>query len=179
MFAVLVKFCTGKEWEIRDFVSRCTICQTYRPAQARVELQLHELPSRPWQKIAADAVPNFCVKQLTAPHPHLLNAYNQAIENPENLPDWFSTAQTYLLPKNKDTENPKNYRPVACWSTSNKVLTSIFAERSYTHITKNHILPEAQRGCVRNSYRFKDQLLINKMIVEDSKKEQRNLSMTG
>ena len=40
--------------EIRDFVSRCTICQTYRPEQAREELQPHELPSRPWQKIAAD-----------------------------------------------------------------------------------------------------------------------------
>ena len=37
--------------EIRDFVSLCTICQMYRPAQARKELQLHELPSRPWQKI--------------------------------------------------------------------------------------------------------------------------------
>ena len=40
--------------EIRDFVSRCTICQTYRPEQAREELQPHELPSRPYQKIAAD-----------------------------------------------------------------------------------------------------------------------------
>lgn len=40
--------------EIRDFVSRCTICQTYRPEQARKELQSHELPSRPWQKIGAD-----------------------------------------------------------------------------------------------------------------------------
>lgn len=40
--------------EIRDFVSRCTICQTYRPEQAREGLQPHELPSRPWQKIGAD-----------------------------------------------------------------------------------------------------------------------------
>ena len=40
--------------EIRDFVSRCTICQTYRPEQVREELQPHELPSCPYQKIAAD-----------------------------------------------------------------------------------------------------------------------------
>ena len=40
--------------EIRDFVSRCTICQTYRPEQAREELQRQELPSRPWQIIGAD-----------------------------------------------------------------------------------------------------------------------------
>ena len=40
--------------EIRDFVSRCTICQTYRPEQACKELQPHELPLRPWQKMGAD-----------------------------------------------------------------------------------------------------------------------------
>ena len=40
--------------EIRYFVSRCPICQTYRPAQACKELQPHELPWRFWQKIAAD-----------------------------------------------------------------------------------------------------------------------------
>ena len=39
--------------ENRDFVSRCTICQTYCPAQAREELQPHELPLHPWQKIGA------------------------------------------------------------------------------------------------------------------------------
>ena len=35
---------------------------------------------------------------ISALHQHLLNAYNKPIENPENLPDWFTTAQTYLLP---------------------------------------------------------------------------------
>lgn len=49
---------------------------------------------------------------------HLMNAYDQVLEHPEYLPDWYTTAQTYLLPKNKDTENPKNYRPFACLTTS-------------------------------------------------------------
>ena len=40
--------------EIRHFVSRCPICQTYRPAQTRKELQPHELPLRLCLKIAAD-----------------------------------------------------------------------------------------------------------------------------
>ena len=40
--------------EIRDFVSRCTICPTYRLEQAREELQPRALPSRPRQKIAPD-----------------------------------------------------------------------------------------------------------------------------
>ena len=94
------------------------------------------------------------------------------------MPDWFATAQTYLLPNCKDTENPKNYRPIACLSTSYKVLTLILTERSHTHITKNNILPEEQRGCIRNSYGCKDQLLINKMVIEDCKKKRKNLSMS-
>ena len=36
--------------EIRDFISRCTICQIYRPAQAREQLQPRELTTRPWEK---------------------------------------------------------------------------------------------------------------------------------
>ena len=40
--------------EIRDFVSRCPICETYHSAQACKELQPHELPLRFWQKIDAD-----------------------------------------------------------------------------------------------------------------------------
>lgn len=40
--------------EIRDFVSCCTICETYRSGQAREDLQPQELPSRPWQKIDTD-----------------------------------------------------------------------------------------------------------------------------
>jgi len=73
--------------------------------------------------------------------------------------------------------NPQNYRPIACLSTFYKVLTSILTERSYTHIIKNDIIPEEQRGCARNSFGCKDQLLINKMIIEDCKKKKENLSM--
>ena len=38
-------------------------------------------------------------------------------------------------------------------------------------------MPEEQRGCARNSYGCKDQLLINKTIIEDRKKKKKNLSM--
>ena len=73
------------------------------------ELQAALKKTSNWKSPGPDAVPNFWLKQLTALYQHLLNAYNQATEHPENLPDWFTTAQTYLLPKNKGTENPKNY----------------------------------------------------------------------
>ena len=42
--------------ELKDYVSKCSICQTYQPehAQCREKLQPHEMPSRPWSTIRAD-----------------------------------------------------------------------------------------------------------------------------
>ena len=40
--------------EVKDYVSKCSICQTFQPEQCREELQPHEMPSRPWSKIGAD-----------------------------------------------------------------------------------------------------------------------------
>ena len=40
--------------EVKDYVSKCSVCQSYQPDQCREELQPHEMPSRPWSKVAAD-----------------------------------------------------------------------------------------------------------------------------
>ena len=39
--------------EVRDPVSKCSVCQTYQPEQCREELQPHEIPSRSWSKLGA------------------------------------------------------------------------------------------------------------------------------
>ena len=46
----------------------------------------------------------------------------------------------------------------------------------YTFLEENLILSQEQKGCKRNSYGCKDQLLINKMILENCRKKNRNLS---
>ncbi|KAL9987105.1 hypothetical protein ACROYT_G001355 [Oculina patagonica] len=57
-----------------------------------------------------------------------------------------------------------------------KILTSIIAERTYTFLSEHQLLPSEQKGCKRGSYGCKDQLLINKMILEDCKTKKKNLS---
>ena len=39
---------------VKDYVSKCSVCQSYQPEQCREELQQHEMPSRPWSKVGAD-----------------------------------------------------------------------------------------------------------------------------
>ena len=101
------------EWIKREELKYVdTECQSWEDI-TQDELHTALMKTSNWKSPGPDAVPNFWLKQLTALHQHLLNAYSQAIEHPESLPNWFTTAQTYLLPGCKDTENPKNYRPIA------------------------------------------------------------------
>ena len=47
----------------------------------------------------------------------------------------------------------------------------------YVFMEANNIFSIEQKGCRRGSYGCKDQLLINRMIIEDHKSKHKNLSM--
>ena len=98
------------------------------------------------------------------------------MNNPKLNPKWFTQGVTYLQPKSNETNIPKNYRPLTCLPTMYKILTSIITERTYNFLDNNNILPTKQKGCKRVSYGCKDQLLINKMLLENSRSSRKNLS---
>ena len=123
--------------------------------------------SHKWKSPGMDQIPNFWLDTLSSTHMQLAINFNNVMKDPTLAPKWFCQGITYLLPKSKDTENPKNYRPITCLSTLYKLLTSILAERTYKHMEQQDIFPIEQKGCRRGSYGTKDQLLINKMILEN------------
>ena len=47
-------FLPGMSAQMKDFVSQCDICLTHRDSQVQELLLQHEVPSRPWAKVAAD-----------------------------------------------------------------------------------------------------------------------------
>ena len=59
--------------------------------------------------------------------------FNKLIETGP-LQEWLTAGVTFLIPKNENTENPKNYRPVTCLPTTYKHLTSIISR--YTWMIK-------------------------------------------
>ena len=83
---------------------------------------------------------------------------------------------TYLLAKINATKDPKKYRPITCLSTTRKLLTPILTDRTYSHLEQNDLFQLEQKGCRSGSYGYKDQLMINKMILENCNKRKQNLS---
>ena len=140
------------------------------------ELQTALAKSQKWKSPGLDMIPNFWLNSFTNTHDALVNAYSDIMNNPENAPQWFSQGITYLLAKTEETNNPKNYRPITCLTTMYKLLTSIITNRMYEFLDINNIFPDEQKGCKRGSYGCKDQLLIDKMILENCKNNRRNLS---
>ena len=112
-------------------------------------------------------VPNFWLKYFKGLHEDMARAYTKIIENPAEMPEWLTDGLTILLPKTGETKKPNNYRPITCLPTMYKVLTSILADRTYAFLSEHQLLPSEQKGCRRESYGCKDQLLVNKMILED------------
>lgn len=62
-------------------------------------------------------------------------------------------------------------------ATTYKLLTGIMAEDIYRHIDNEGLFPDEQKGCKKKSRGTKDQLLIDKMVLRNSRRRKTNLSM--
>ena len=58
-----------------------------------------------------------------------------------------------------------------------KILTSVLNEYTYSFLIDSGLFPDEQKECKRGSYGYKDQLLINKMILENCHSRNTNLSI--
>jgi len=80
---------------------------------------------------------------------------------------------TFLIPKNRNTENQKNYRPVTCLPTIYKLTTSIISWHMQKYVDDENLMPKEQKGCCSRSEGCKDQLLISKPILQECKRRKK------
>ena len=106
----------------------------------------------------------------------MAEAYSKIVKDPKQTPDWLVEGATNLLPKKEETWIPKNYRPIACLSTTFKILTSVITDRLLGHLEKEAIMTPEHRAAKKDCYGCKDQLMINNAILENYKKRKKNLS---
>ena len=90
----------------------------------------------------------------------------------------MTTGRTSLVQKDKSKGNiASNYRPITCLPIMWKLLTGIISERLYNYLEETNTIPHQQKGCRRKCRGTKDQLLIDKMVMKNSRRRKTNLSM--
>ena len=130
-----------------------------------------------WKSPGSDQVYGFWVKRIICLHSDLTRNYNLLVQDPDSVPDWLSQGIITPIPKNNDTDQAKNYRPITCHSVFYKTLTSVIKQRIEGHLSQGNLMASEQKGCQQGFFGAKDHLLINKLLTEDCKARHKSLSM--
>ena len=134
-----------------------------------LELKKALTKSQKCESPGTEKVPSFWSNALSSPRITFTSLLNEIMQNLE-VTDWVCEVTTYLLTKSNNRKYPKNYRLITSLLTTYKILISVLVNRKYAHLEQNDLLPRKQKGCRRASYGCKDQLMMNKMILENCKK---------
>uniref|UniRef100_A0A803THT2 Reverse transcriptase domain-containing protein n=1 Tax=Anolis carolinensis TaxID=28377 RepID=A0A803THT2_ANOCA len=131
-----------------------------------------------WTSPGSDQLHGFWLKHLISLHGKMAQQFNEMLQK-GSINEWLTTGRTYLIQKDPAKgAAPGNYRPITCLPTMFKLLTGIIADRIQDYLEEKNILPDEQKGNKRKSRGTKDQLLIDKMILENCKSRKANLHMT-
>ena len=130
-----------------------------------------------WKSPGPDHIHNFWWKYLTSVHPHITTAFNKLLNDPNSVPPFLAKGITYLIPKSKETQLPKNYRPITCLNTIYKLFTSIIATKIYTHVETYSIVTDQQKGCRKGTPGCKEQLWVDAVITQHAKHTNRNITV--
>ena len=107
----------------------------------------------------------------------LTHVTNSIIKTPDTAPTWLTEGKTTLIYKKCEESQAKNYRPITCLPTLYKFITMMITDKVYKHLTDSNILAYEQKGCRKRTRGCKDQLMLDKHILDITKKSKRNVSM--
>ena len=144
--------------------------------EALVKQQCKKMPN--WKSPGPDGVQGFWIKKFTTLHKRIADQMDNMINNRVEIPKWITIGKTVLIQKDGSKGNAvENFRPISCLPLMWKLMTGMIAEKVYEFLDTNDILPVEQKGCRRKSRGTKDQLLIDKMILQDCRRRHTNLAM--
>jgi len=102
-----------------------------------------------WQDSGRDQIPYFWLKQLTATHMHIAAVLKKLIEE-DQIPKWLTAGVKFLIPKNENTENPKNYRPVTCLPTMYKLIISVISRPMQKYMDDENMILKNSKGATED-----------------------------
>ena len=122
-----------------------------------------------------DVVVGYWIKRNNSLRQKTFDIYQKINSNEVEIPEWLVKARTALAAKNRNTHDPKNYRPIACENIMMKVYTGCLDLLIEEHCIENKIIFSEQAGAKKGMWGCADQLLINKTVCEEVKQHCRNL----
>ena len=121
-----------------------------------------------WKAPGPDGVQGFWLNNFTSLDKNLawhLNAFPEG-----ETPRWMTKIRTVLIQKDKSKGNEaSNDRPITCLPFTWKLLKGIITDEIYGFLETERILPEEQKGCRRKSKGTREQLYIDKMLLQEVK----------
>ena len=141
-----------------------------------VTKQLKKIPN--WKYPGPDGVQGYWLKNFTELHKRMADQFNGLLNNGVEIPKWMTTGKTVLCLKDPSKGSAvDNYRPITCLPLMWKLMTGILSNVLYDFLEGTGKLPNEQKGCRRKSRGTKDQLLIDRTVLNDCRKRHTNLGM--
>ena len=130
-----------------------------------------------WTAPGIDGIQNNWWKKFALAQKALTRGFTKLKKDNCMIPIWWPMERMVLLPKTKNLEDEKNYRPITCLNTSYKIMTGVITKYMREHTIENEIWDEGQLGAVEGVLGTVDQLIIDRCIMEEVKQYHRNLAV--
>jgi len=99
---------------------------------------------------------------------------NDMINNNKDTPDWLTKGRTMLCQKDRQKGDAvDNFKSLSCLPHMWKLMTGVISDVMYEFDVESDYVPIEQKGCKKKTRGAKDQLLIDKVILRDSKRKHR------
>ena len=132
---------------------------------------------RNWSSTGLDKTTNFWTKVCKS----LLTTFSFEVkilmQNRLPFPHWLPSARTVMIPKCKDPR-ANDHRPITCLNTSYKLITAVINHNLRKIEASQNMLQLDQRGGKPGSMGCTDNLLVDRMVLEDAQFSLRNLTCT-
>ena len=161
--------CSSLFWpKIREF-ENVNSMEKVKISQEIVKMQCRKIPN--WKAPGKDSVWGYWLKNLISFHPRRAVKINQILDGERPLPEWMSYGKTIRCQKDPAKDSTlDNYRSISCLPLMCKLVTGMWAEKIYTHLELENVLPSEQKGCPKGSHGTKDQLFLEKTVLRDCKR---------
>ena len=132
---------------------------------------------RNWGSTGLDKTTNFWIKVCKS----LLTSFSLAVktlmQNKLPFPHWLPGARTVMIPKCKDPR-AKDHRPITCLNTSYKLITAVINHNLRKIEASQNMLQLDQRGGKPGSMGCRDNLLVDRRVLENAQFNLKNLTCT-